>query len=458
MLPARDTRTSQGLVRSTELSRVRRGLIFAALGLAACPGAVIGQPAAAEQPGPSTPPPASAPQNPPPPAPGPIDRAEDTPREVVVALRDGREVSGQIVRQDARQLVLRINGIETPFSTDLVEDVRLMPPAIEQYRSLRAAIDDRDVQQLLTLIKWLQQRRLYEQALQEIAHVLELEPANPDALSQRRLIESQIMLDVKAGTGRPAVETPRPARPIEPVFPLLNDEQINLIKVFELDLSDPPRMIVSRDTVRQLLERYAGNPLIPPTREGREAILREKPDRILDLMFRVRARDLYAQVKVLDHPTPMRRFRDDVHRAWLLNGCATTTCHGGQEAGRLWLFNRRPSSDATVYTNFLILDRFRLPDGKPLIDYNDPVNSPLLQMALPREDSLYPHPRVQTMGRGRDWRQIFSSTDDHKFLEAVAWINAMYRPRPDYPVTYKPPVPGQRGAEAPAAPAAPAER
>lgn len=383
------------------------------------------------------------------------------PREVVVALRDGREVAGQLISQDAKTIVVRINGIDTPFPADNVEDIRVLASPLDQYRELRDAIDDKDAQQLLTLVKWLQQRRLYEEALTELAHVLELEPANPEALSLRRLIESQILLDVQSGTTRtPGTPAPRPARPIEPVFPLLSDDQINLIKVFELDLADPPRMIVSRDTIAQLVERYAGNPLIPPTREGREALARERPEKILDLMFRVRARDLYGQVKVIDHPTPMRRFREDVHRGWLLSGCATASCHGGQEAGRLWLYHRRPASDATVYTNFLILDRFRLPDGRALIDYNDPANSPLLQMGLPRADSLYPHPRINTLSRARDWRHVFGSTDDRKFLDAVAWINSLYRPRPEYPITYQPPRPmGARdagpGDAAPATPTTP---
>lgn len=409
------------------------------------------QPAPAQPTSPVTPPKADKPENKVEPNADPKPQSERT--EVIVALRDGREVSGQLIRRDPEQIVIRINGIDTPFSTDMVEDIRVMPSALEQYRELRASIDDKDVQQLITLIKWLQQRRLYEEALDELAHVLNLEPSNPDGLSLRKLIESQILLDVKAGQSRPAGGDGmhKPARSMEPVFQLLGDDQINLIKVFELDLSDPPRMIVSRDTITQLIERYAGNPLIPSTRDGREVLYRDRPEKILDLMFRVRARDLYSQVKVLDHPTPMRRFREDVHRGWLLNGCATTNCHGGQEAGRLWLYNRKPSSDATVYTNFLILDRFRMSDGKALIDYNDPANSPLLQMGLPREDSLYPHPRVERMNLGRDWRHVFGSSDDRKFMDAVAWMNSLYRPRPEYPVIYKPPVPaGAKAAEKPA--------
>ena len=63
----------------------------------------------------------------------------------------------------------------------------------------------------------------------------------------------------------------------------------------------------------------------------------------------------------------MRLFRDNVHSTWLMNSCATSRCHGGAESGRLRLFNKRVNTDQTVYTNFIILARYRLPDGLPLM-------------------------------------------------------------------------------------------
>jgi len=70
---------------------------------------------------------------------------------------------------------------------------------------------------------------------------------------------------------------------------------------------------------------------------------------------------------------------------------------------------------------------------------------------LPREDSLYPHPLVST-SRSAAWRPVIGSVDDLPFVEAVAWINAMYRPRPDYPVSYDPPVPTEGVPEMPTDP------
>lgn len=159
-------------------------------------------------------------------------------------------------------------------------------------------------------------------------------------------------------------------------------------------------------------------------------------------MFRLKAREFYNRVRVEGEPKAFGAFRDNVHRAWLVNTCASTACHGGQQAGRLWLANTSVNAERTIYTNFLILERYRLSDGTPLIDYEAPAKSPLLHLALPREESLYPHPLVATT-RSAAWRPVIGSVDDLRFREALAWINAMYRPRPDYPVTYQPPEPVQ---------------
>jgi hypothetical protein len=138
----------------------------------------------------------------------------------------------------------------------------------------------------------------------------------------------------------------------------------------------------------------------------------------------------------------MERFRNDVHRTWLINGCATTRCHGGEKAGRLYLSTTRVNTDETAYTNFLIVDRYRTDSGIGLINYEEPVRSPLLQAGLPRKDALYPHPEVPgPNGRGDLWRPVFRSTRDTGYEQAVEWIQSMYRPRPEYPVEYTPPRP-----------------
>src|SRR5581483_8608544 len=108
-------------------------------------------------------------------------------------------------------------------------------------------------------------------------------------------VESQRQLAQK-------VVPPSASSPLPPAaqramdFPLLSDREINLIKVYETDLSDPPRLFIDHDTITRLMTEHAGDPLIPRMQHEREAFYRLSPARILDIMFRVQARDLYSQV------------------------------------------------------------------------------------------------------------------------------------------------------------------
>ncbi len=315
---------------------------------------------------------------------------------------------------------------------------------------MRAAIRDDDAERRLDLAEWLRARDEFGMALVEVEGVLDREPVNARARRMARLLEQLILLRAKAPNDTAQTPPPAPGDPAtgtptrdEPGIPLLTEDQLNLIKVYELDLEDPPRLLVPRDVVDELLERYKGHELIPLSREGRRALYDAPPAEIVDLLFQLRARELYPRVRVLGQPEALSLFRDNVHRTWLMNSCATSRCHGGAEAGRLQLATERTNADRTVYTNFLILERFRVPDpegaapeGIPLIDYDNPARSPLLQMGLPAEISLYPHPPL--IGRdAQRFRPPFRSTTDKPFRDAVAWLESMYRPRPDYPVNYE---------------------
>jgi hypothetical protein len=390
------------------------------------------------------------------------------PREAIVLLRDGQRFTGFLVDRTPERIVLKIAGIDTPIRDELVDRVIVLPPVRERYLSMRAAIEADDVERLLLLVEWLRVREQWDLALYEVDQVLASQPNNPEARRLRLLVTSQRDLAERARrraeerdreAQEPSPHTGPPQGPAQPTggvlrphvdFPLLDEDAINLIKVYEVDLKDPPRLIISRDAITRLIAEYGDHPAMPQTREGRAALFRTSPVRLLELMYRVRARNLYGEVKVLDHPRSMRDFRDSVHRSWVINSCATTRCHGGSEAGRLRLSNQRPGTDETVYTNFLILDRFRLSDDTPLINYEDPGSSPLLHMGLPRDASRFPHPTVAGPdGRGDYWRPAFRTTGDRRFQQATDWIRSMYRPRPDYPVEYSPPQGQAEGPEPP---------
>lgn len=372
--------------------------------------------------------------------PGRTPSSDEEP-ECVVSLLAGGQITGHLVAESDKGITIRIGSILSTIPSAEIENVVLVEPVLERYRRMRKAIGD-DAEQLLLLVEWLISERRYALALREAENVLRLQPLNARAQEHKRLLEEQIRLAANAREDVPDDASHPELGPIEDrPFPLLSAEQINLIRVYEVDLGNPPKMLVQRETVDKILTYYAEHDAVPKSPEGREALHRRRADQILDLLFQLRARELYGEIRVEEDPESMRMFRADVHNEWLARGCATSRCHGGESAGRLYLAGTRLRADDTVYTNFLILDRFRTKDGRPLIDYDEPGKSLLLELALPRDVSTFPHPPINELGRERPYLSPIRSRDDARFRKTVAWIRTMYAPHPDYPIEYTPPTP-----------------
>ncbi len=373
--------------------------------------------------------------------------AERELKEARILLRTGRTLDGLLVGREGRIVTFRIQGKDTEFDLADAIEFEELGSVIESFEALRLATPDDDVPGRVQLVRWLRDRGAYFAALDETVRILETEPFNAEAQEMRRWLESQIRLKMASalnggGDREEADEGPEPRRKIDS-FPVLTSEEINIIRVYEVDFDDPPRLNIPRETVQEFIDLYGDHEVMPKDPDGQRALLRRDPLTVLDLMFRAQARPLYGEVEVLEDPRAMRLWRNEIHGRWFAGSggsCASASCHGGQEAGRLYLNNSRTNTDATVYTNFYIADRFRLRDGTPLINYTEPAESPLLQMALPRERSRNPHPQVtRTEGR-RGWRPYFRDEDDLRFRRAVEWIRSMYQPHPDYPIDYQPPV------------------
>lgn len=371
----------------------------------------------------------------------PVEPIEEVKTELL--LNDGRRIEGVLVEQTETTVTIRVAGIAAPFPRTQINRLRTLQTVPEKYKSLRSRVKDLDFVERLKIADWLRSEEAFELALAEINGVIALDQFNIEA----RDLKLQVLLEQDLASKRvPPGEAPKP-REIKPVeqdaaFPLLNDEQMNLIRVFEVDLKTSPRLQISKETIDSFLDDYRGRDGIPTTREGRDAFHRKPPVEILAAMFRVAAREYYPKVTVQDNPPSVRAFRDDVHNSWFLNSCATTACHGGNDAGRFYVANKGVPPDRMVLTNFLIIDRFKLADGRPLINYDRPAESPLLQLALPKSMGAVQHPDVM-VGRNKvRWRSVFADQNDPRFLKAVQWIESMYKPRPDYPIDYQAPKAG----------------
>jgi hypothetical protein len=355
--------------------------------------------------------------------------------EALVITRSGQWIRGGLKYQSDEEIILVIAGIDLKIQQREVRRLELLPSVEERYRARRDRIRDDDYERRLDLAEWLRQYDRLELALEEAGGVLDADPDNERARRLFYTIGAQITMQRENRRAESEQDDRLTRAELYRLLPdnRISEEEANLLRVYEIDLENPPRMVIPRAVRERLIEEYTGHPLIPDTRTARSVFMQQSDATVLGVIFRLRAREFYDDVRVLEQPRSLEFFRDDVHRKWLLSSCGTTRCHGGLEAGRFFLHTRDRGSDRTVYSNFLTLERFRLSDGTPLIDYDAPEDSPLLQLGLPHDLSAHDHPEVE------GWRPTFRDHDDMKFREAVEWIKSMYRPRPDHAIEYEPP-------------------
>ena len=375
----------------------------------------------------------------------------EEPRNATVVLQDGQVLTGELISESPERVVLSINGIRTTIETRRIRESYIQPPVEERYAAIRRTIADDDVDGLIQIAEWLIAKGRPDLAIGDLDLAIATDPFAQRARELRVMAVEAVRL-AQRREGRPEetpaeTESPAADRPSGPRdFPLITDADVNLIRVYEVDLENPPKLVIDRADMEAVLKEFMGQPGVPPTAAGREALLSAPAAEQLAVLFRLRAREHYNRVRVLDEPESLRLFRDDIFRTWLNNACATARCHGGAEAGRLQLA-RSSRTDPKVYlTNLVILERYRTEDGSPLIDFAEPAESRLLQAGLPRHVATFPHPEVP------GWRSVFRGQNGGRFLDAVAWIRSMYVPRPDYPIDYTPPSAMEPGAAQPREP------
>ncbi|HMN95698.1 MAG TPA: hypothetical protein PKC43_03400 [Phycisphaerales bacterium] len=372
-----------------------------------------------------------------------IRLVEPAPGQIgTVIMRDGQRRRGIVLEDGFDEVVLEIEGIRTTLPRKLVDAVHLEPTFEQTVARLRSLIDDDNWPRRLELARWMVDERRYAEAAEEL-RTLVARSDLPEAPRLLRQVEAQLAMGAPppprgSRSGAPGSGGPdRRTGPVElrDMLPheLLTAEDVNIIRVYEMDLRNPPRLAIAPDTVRRLIEEFGSSDLIPARVEERNRLFREDPVKLVSLMFKLKARDLYPEIRVLSEPPHLNLFRQRVHNTWLVPNCATSRCHGGVDSGRFFLHSRNYKDERVRYTNLLIVDRLRL-DGQPLVDWDDPMMSTIIQHALPRNQARFPHPNVP------GWRPVFNDGNRRLLEDSLTWIREMYRPRPAYPVEFEPPV------------------
>lgn len=390
-------------------------------------------------------------------------------QQVVVKRKDGRTVRGDLVSQTDEQVTLNVDGIPTSIKRSDIESIDDVESIEDLYRERRSRIKDDDVDGRYELAKWLYDQKAFRLALEELDDLRKRFPNDRRVRTLAGIVANRAKLDQgdpnttapggsnndpqpgsnsgnsgNSGSGGQVVGGQQGGNsgagtgaggagvkvfddiPTE----LLSQDAINLIKLYEVDLTEQPPVRIPREVIESLFKDYAGNELIPKDRAGQLEFRRLPGWQQLEIIFRLQAREFYPKIDVRVLPPALRTFKSTIQRRYALSYCATVGCHGGKEAGKFFLFTKRANEDATAFTNFYILSEYRNQDGD-MIDRGTPERSLLIQYGLPREAAATPHPDVP------GWQPAFRTDRDRQYQLIREWLGSgLYSPKPDYGIDY----------------------
>ncbi len=363
--------------------------------------------------------------------------AEASAREAVVTTLDGRQLSGELLSQDEVTVTLMISGIKTPIPRRSIESIEIQPEPREQYRQKRAELENDDLDGRYRLAYMMYEKKWFDLSLAEL-NALEREfPDSDKVRTLKTVVQSRIDRENEtADRPSPTVATTSNGSDVNVVTEspgqeqLLTQEQINLIRVYEADLEAQPNVTLPPETIDKLFQTYASNDRLD---KDQRAFRRLPGYEQLNILFDLQARELYGEVVIRQDSPAIKAFRSQLHQRYVLNYCATTGCHGDKSPGGLFLFRIQPNSDETVYTNFYILNQMQKAQGT-MIDRDEPRRSLLLQYGLKRDAAATPHPEVP------GWRTQFINEQDKRFEAYVDVIDQLWKPAPEYGISYRPPV------------------
>ncbi len=354
---------------------------------------------------------------------------------VIIQFRDGRRVEAELVRDELHQARVRIAKVEVVLARETFWALELAPTFEELLAQYRAGIAPTAWAQRVKLARWMLEENHAQMAKEELAEILRTYDTQ-EAHDLMARVEFTLRSQTN-GSPNPAKSPSNRAPMDQPALPThrLSPEDVNIIKVFEVDWERPPRMEASPELANKIVARYSDSDLLPADPEARKAMDSWAPEQLLKLLFALKARDLYQDIHILGEPLALEQFHKRVHDNWLVPNCATSRCHGGMDAGNFFLFSADYRNERTRYTNLLILLRSStLPGKPPMIDFENPEQSLLIQYARARIDAKFAHPDVP------GWKPIFTAGRESLQKDALAWIRGMHQPRSEYPIDYTPPT------------------
>lgn len=298
-------------------------------------------------------------------------------------------------------------------------------------RAKKLAPDDVDGH--FELAMWCKQQEAWALLRKECTHVLLLEPNHEQARLLLELAKANLAGGEEAGETGPAPEGGGGPASGE-VSRLVTDDEIQILRRAELYCNVPERISVKfkNDVVRQ----YASQMIRDPDKRRWFFGLSpaEKAQTILCEEESVRER-FAKDVFITSDP---QRFQDFERKVLPIieRGCATSSCHGGPDAGRFRLHTGRRLSPNEVYTDYLLLFEFTR-DTEQMINRSFADRSLLLHYGLKDAvvDEFHPsrHPT--------EIEPVYQSPTDRDYVTVQDWIRTLDVIPPEYGINLKEPPP-----------------
>jgi hypothetical protein len=359
-------------------------------------------------------------------------------RPGLVRTSGGESYEGEVTERP-EEVVIRAHGVDTVVTRDRVASIEYASYE-DRFRTALAALAADDIAGRIQLAREAFDRRDYTLALEATRSALDVQPMSREARQLESLISTQVQLearrmaDAATVTTNPAddvAENPSPSSPRR--HRGLNDEQANRVRQLELSADDTVR-VQFRESVRK---RYVDS---QPGMSYRAFAARSDVAQALEILNRGTP-EMQDDVIIRGEPLAVQMFGRRIQTA-LVQGCATSNCHGGGHAGSFRLLTGTPDA-STMITNFYLVTQYTQkieggdagnmfsPTNLPLVDRGNATNSLLYQYALPRARAKHKHPAM------RGWDGLFRNDDDRLARDLVQWMNVdLGRLTPDYGFTF----------------------
>lgn len=355
-------------------------------------------------------------------------------RPGIVTTNAQQTFEGDISETEQSVTIVR-GGLRATIARDDVATIVYATYA-ERFARQLAELGAADVEGRVALARQAFDRREFVLASTALDEALAIDPLDREARRASALLGAQLQLEAKQTARAATGAAEKAASPLPRVQKTkgLDDDQVNLVRQAELCRGDHVR-IRFRNNVRK---RYVET---QPGLSYREFATLPDVDQALAILSHG-PREMAADVDVLSEPAAIQSFTRRIQGA-VVQGCATSYCHGGDHAGDFKLLTGVPDA-STAITNFYLLNAWSKERpavaGSPfsggtmeMISRGRADESVLLQFALPRSQAKLKHPAV------RGWDGIVRDRRDRLAVDIAEWIDRELSPiRPSYDFHYSP--------------------